>query len=71
MTAGQLNTTEKGGGGGAKFAVLAQSCLLSDEWEQSSEVRREKHWFDIYTRIGLCAIKIWNNSPTPNCYGAG
>lgn len=37
MTAGQLNTTEKGGGGGAKFAVLAQSCLLSDEWEQSSE----------------------------------
>lgn len=58
MTAGQLNTTENGGGGGAKFAVLAQSCLLSDEREQSSEVRREKYWFDIYTRIGLYVINL-------------
>lgn len=47
MTAGQLNTTEKGGGGEAKFGVLAQSCLLSDEWEQSSEALFQylyQHW---------------------------
>lgn len=55
MTAGQLNTTEKGGGGGAKFAVLAQSCLRSDEREQSSEVRREKVLIRyLYQHWSLC-----------------
>lgn len=54
MTAGQLNTTEKGGGGGAKFAVLAQSCLRS-ELEQSSEVRREKVLIRyLYQHWSLC-----------------
>lgn len=54
MTAGQLNTTEKGGGSGAKFAVLAQSCLRSER-EQSSEVRREKVLIRyLYQHWSLC-----------------
>lgn len=47
VTAGQLNTSERERGGGAKCACMfAQTRLLSDKQEQHTEVREEKQSID-------------------------